>query len=208
MKRRFSMIPAALLLALALCACQKETLPVPDYPLDLATVEQALAEWGVDCTVKADPVTTANGMALSAFRVFSAEDETHLCTVNSGLRNGERVLTISFPAFSAPNALTPEQSQGALAFAARLFGGFAHADQVHEHFVKEYNNTHTGRVKSNVYRSDNRFTLGTTARWGRLIDGIACQIILVQPSVEDPQESIKELLLSSDWDTFYPERRL
>ncbi|NLT58345.1 MAG: hypothetical protein GXX99_05210 [Clostridiales bacterium] len=198
MRRIKGFIAAAMLLAAVLSACQKEPLPIPEDPLDVETIEVALAEWDIAWRVEEVETPVERSPDQSAYALYSAGGDRLIGSISSSQQDGERVVSLSFWS----DALPLEACEGVLGCAAQLYGGFDPADKVAERFSEEYDRVNTTRWEAYT-RVDGEPASGTRARWSRHIDQVACQVILEQPTMEDPQHHVVRITIASDWDTFF-----
>lgn len=186
-----------------LCACKTEILPVPEYPLEADTIFEALQEWGVLCRVEEDVWVRETRPGQLFYSLYSVENGELIGSVSSGEKDGERVLFISFPPYLSTNALPLQECDGAVIFATRLFGGFKSAHQVYDSFVQEYDTVNTERVQFAVSVRSSMPAREGESKWETSIEGTACRINLEQPKLSEPQEYVLEIVLASDWDTFF-----
>ena len=219
MKKSIVLAAALVALATQLCACQKEPLPVPDYPLSAATIDAAMQEWGLTCTFKEQENLREEHQHQSAYDLRNAEDDRYVGFVYTRVRSEEegetRELLIIFPRFiplfihrpDQSHAIPLEEAEAALAFAVTLFGGFVEPDALYSTFVQEYDTVNT--VKQHRDVPVHSTVAEWRSIWTTVIDGITCQIELEQPrpgSGEEKKEYISIIRLVSDWEMLYPER--
>lgn len=187
---------------------KKQTLPVPEYPLNADSINIALQEWGLSCTQQEDDWVREARPEQSLFGFYSTENEKFVVSVSSGEKDGERILFVTFPPFNTDNTISATECKKAIVFATSLFGGFESKHQVYNNFISEYDTVNTERVK---YEAASR---GVTpmreggSRWESNIGGIFCRIDLVQPILSEPQEYLSVISFSTNWDTFYPEKNV
>ena len=206
MKRFLNVILAFSLGSSILYGCIKESLPVPEYPLDAHAIEEALEEWGLSCIVQEDNLAREMSTELSQYGLYSTENsEFVIVGISSSQKDGERALYLSFTRSYSPGAIPMEECENAIIFATRLFGGFESTHQVYERFIREYDKVNTEKLEYEVsVRSSIPMSEGES-HWKSNIDGTICQIRLERPTLSEPQEYLSSIALISDWDTFYPE---
>lgn len=188
--------------AAILCACKKQTMPVPEYPLDADSIDAALQEWGIVCTMQEDD-STRQGVSL--YNMQSAENGHFIFGVLSAQKDGERLLSIAFPLSYLYNSIPAEECENAIAFATLLFGGFESTHQVYENFIQEYDTVNTEREENEFFGSNARVRVQEVSRWESIIGGTTCRIVLEHPTLSEPQEYLTDIIFASDWDTFFPE---
>lgn len=185
--------------------CKKQTLPVPQYPLDSDTISVALEEWGLSCTIEEDDWVRKEWQGQSLYNLYSTDNGEFAAGISSRQKDGERLLFISFPPFYYTNAISAKEHENAIAFATLLFGGFKDQQQVYNMFTREYDRKNTERKQYEVSgRSLTPMREGESC-WERKIGGTTCRITLVQPTLSEPEEYLSVIMFASDWDTFYSE---
>lgn len=206
MKRFLNVILVFILGSSILYGCAKESLPVPEYPLDADAIEEALEEWDVSLTIQEDAHVREIRPGQSMYGLSSAENSNFMVAgVSSGEKDGERALFISFPTFYSPNSIPAEACENIIVFATRLFGGFESTHQVYNRFIREYDKVNTEKIEYEVsVRSSIPMSEGAS-HWESNVNGTICQIRLVQPTLSEQQEYLSSIALISDWDTFYPD---
>ena len=201
--KKFELLAAALCLPLILLsACQKEPLPNPEYPLDAATIEAMLAECSLDYTVEEDFSYAEQYPGRSFYNLYSAESGKLAGGIISAQDEGKRFLNLFFPNSSWLAVAPLKECETVLIFAAHLFGGFESDQQVADCFLAEYDSVNTIREESEIYNS---VIPQAQSRWATTVADTACRITLEQPRLNEPAEYLREIVLCSDWDTFYPE---
>ena len=205
MKNCFIQIFALSICLSILCACNKDALPVPDYPLDAATVEEAVQQWGLSCIIQEDEQIRDMRPEQTLYVLYSVENTNFMIAgISSGQQDGERALFISFAPFYSYTAIPAEECESAIVFATRLFGGFRSSHQVYDRFMREYGKVNTERVQYESSRISSIPTREGSSYWESNFDGMICKIELAQPSLKEPQEYLSGITIISDWNTFYP----
>lgn len=195
-----------LILGLAiLYKCKKQTLPVPQYPLDSDTIVAALQEWGLSYTIEEDDWVRKERQGQSLYNLYSAENGEFVAGISSSQKDGERLLFISFPPFYFTNPISVKEYENAIAFATLLYGGFQDQQQVYKKFTREYDRKNTEKKQYEVSSRSLTPTREGESRWERKIGATTCQITLEQPTLSEPEEYLKVIMFVSDWDTFYSE---
>ena len=185
---------------------KKQTLAVPEYPLDADTIGEALQEWGLSYTIQEDDLRElGTQQEQSLFSLYSIENGKFVAGISSGYKNGERILFISFPAFNYTNAISSKECEDTIVFATNLFGGFKSSHQVYDNFVQDYDTVNTKKVQYEISDKSLYPMREAESHWESNIGGTTCRITLEQPTLSEPQEYLRVIIFASDWDTFFSE---
>lgn len=204
MKKYISYLLAVTICLALLLGCKKQTLPIPEYPLQSDTIAEALEEWGLSCTIEEDEEAAKIRKGQSLYGLYDTETGEFVAGVSSNYKDGERIIYITFPSFYIANTIGSDDYENAIIFATLMFGGFQRKEQVYNKFNKEYDKKNTIRKEKD---SDDvsQYSAEGVSRWETLIDGNTCRITLDQPKLSETQEYIRTIAIASDWSSFHEE---
>ena len=158
--------------AALLCACAGPPLPVPQYPLDVPTVEAALEEAGFSWTVLEG---NTHWVEQSMFQLNNEEGK-FLCAMGSTGTDDLRFLTLEFLWEDRVTAALPEEDwENAVLLATRLFGGFRGEGRVWE----SLRDTHEEKTEVLVVPESNigrNMPEKEVFLWQNQVDGIQCMV--------------------------------
>ena len=196
MKFRKNLSIMLLFCALHVCsACSQSVLPVPDYPLELDSVQEALAQTDFPFTVTELPKSRfpTDNPYQKAYEL-RLEDETLAASLSciGGEDGGSRYLSIGFPGsfFSSSEEIPYEADvwKDALAWAAMLYGGFHSTTDVYDAFAETFE---TQTVTS---EDDERIH----GKWEGCVNDIHCTISYIQK--KSSQETVlRSVAFKSDY---------
>lgn len=190
-----------LVISLNMCmlsGCKKQTLPVPEYPVDTASVAAALQEAQLAWKIEEMEAW------LDDQSVFALHhDEELVASFVNGKKDGERVLNIAFSgSFANAHLRSPEEWEKAFRFATHLYGGFENADQVYLQFASDFDTKNT--VSKNAERiMGGRAGYEEISRWQSEIDGVHCRVVVLRPYLTGSDRYLGAILLTSDIETFF-----
>lgn len=170
-----------------LCGCAAQTLPVPSYPLDAATVTAALEDAGLPWIIAKEESW------LEDHTVYTLHDQNGkmVAAVSSAMRNEQRLLYITFMPYDGKITRTmPEDEwENAIVFATILYGGFKNAHQVYDHFTNDYDTKNTVKAKSERTKDD---IMGyeEVSRWADEINDVDCFVGIGQPYLNMPEKHL------------------
>lgn len=181
-KYLYSLFSFIIILSIVI-GCEKQDLPMPDYPLDISIVAVALEEAELSWTiVKEEPL--AEGRIL--FTLHDKDDKL-VAFVLSGIHNERRLLDVSLMPYSDNSTITrslPEEEwERVIVFSTLLYGGFENLNQVYECFTNDYDTKNTVTVPSKKVVSN-----GEVLTWKSEINGIYCLVKTERPYVGMPQK--------------------
>ena len=192
---------------------KKPTMPMPEYPLELSIVDAAFEEWnpwGANYIINVlEPVKHIE-LSIKHFDYViynTEEDRWPLMSITSGQLDGEYLLNMGFMPSTTDYSISMEDSEGAIVFATKLFGNFESVHSIYDKFISDYKK---GR---NIISEEQLFPADSTERqserismWERTINGIDCKIRFEQRFLDNPETSIRDIWISTDFDTFYSQR--
>lgn len=193
-----------LIIALGLFfGCEKQTLTMPEYPLNSTTIDKALKGAGLSWTIIGSEHSPFVGQTLEGQTVYTLNKNGKIvATISSSIKDGERFLHIGFSSYHNNEYSLPEEEwEKAIVFATLLYGGFDSTHQVYNQFTKEYG-------KKNTVKEPRERIMGGTlgheemSKWETEINGINCKVILNKPYRSMPQEYLGLIRITSDVDTF------
>lgn len=205
MKKWLAVI-VSLICAGILVACQKQVLPIPEYPLTAAAVTEAMQELNFSYDLEEDDTVHQLRPTQSLFNLFNDNGDQFVAGISCGQKDGERILYISFPRFYSANPVERDDCKDAILFATRLFGGFDSPEKVYDTFIREYDTKNTVR---NQYEISTERKSPTPIReggscWETTINDITCRITFEQPKLDEPKEYLSMITFVTDWETFHP----
>lgn len=174
MKKIFIYLCILLIISLfAFFKFQNNILIVPNYPLDINTIESALEGSGLSWTVEQqEPVVEGQ-----TIYDFSKDDEL-IGNVISGLKDGETFLNVSAALYyNNEYSLPKSEWEKFIIFATILNGGFKDKNQLYNVFSKEYDTVNTTKIsRKNVPRTQH--SIDETSLWKNKINDYYVQISL------------------------------
>ena len=184
-------------------------LPMPEYPLEAEFVEAAFENWNpwnVEYTIEEEE-TEGNWN----FYVIYVPEEGRVRTpmlafIQSAEKDGEYNLNISFARFASEYPLSMEEGKSTLAFVTNLFGGFKNSDALYNKFISDKNKGENIESEEQDLPSGNTHMSEGNYVWECSIDGIDCVIAFEQPNLDNPQQYIRSIIISTDLETFYGKR--
>lgn len=124
---------------LLLCGCQKQSLPVPQHPIDLETISEALDEIEVSC--KIEEMGTEDGIPeeqdefkIAGYALRKNDSNDLYASVTSFIEDGERGFTMVLLSFDEDPELSDEECKKAIVFATILLGGFEDESQIYDEY--------------------------------------------------------------------------
>lgn len=127
-------------ISICLFGCQKERLPVPEYPLDAEAISKVLEECDMPYTVVGNGPSTGTDWQGETFAVYEEPDDTFAYAgISNAVKDGERTLGCIFINLNIDSDITEEECKQAIVFATRLFGHFKSETQVYDTFMKKFN---------------------------------------------------------------------
>lgn len=182
-----------LCLAMSICSgCKKESLPMPEYPLDKPTVEAVLEDAGLLWDI-------TNEELWGEGRVFYelCDKEGKAIAVISSVGDGStRVLQLTFFSLTAITTPLPREDwEKSVNLATILYGGFEAKGQVFETFQNTYKEMALVDSLPNSVPKDKQ-----RIRWRNEINGVECFIGLSRwdGSSDTPTTEMVSIILSSD----------
>jgi len=179
-----------------------QALPVPEFPLNKASVTDALQEsglpWTARDTVFPDGSTRQDENVLD-FTLY--RDTSQIGFLSSAMIGGERRASIAFLNYFGESPYMDvhnpprEDWESIIVFFTLLYGGFESAHQVFRYFDSEVEAIPRQTMESP------RFEEG--ALWERVINDAYFRIVLVRP-VGSSDEYFMSISVFSDWDLFGP----
>lgn len=187
MKKRNIILTVALLAAIALTACGKEALPVPEYPLTEEKIAEAMKECGFpeNLRIEESDDSPYPGMKSAGYTLRFDNKEIfagHCLGILSRKKDDIRGVGVTVSNLDEKEEFSEEECKQAIIFATRLFGGFSDETEVYDEFAKE-------------------FDIAEALLWRTEIEGIDCQISY-NPSASQTK---LQIVFATDWETFYPE---
>ncbi|MEG1255035.1 hypothetical protein [Clostridium sp.] len=183
--------------------CEKQTLTMPEYPLDSTTIDKALQEAELSWTIIGSEDAPFVGQTIEGQTVYTLNKNGEIvATISSAIKEGERYLQIGFsPYHNNEYSLPEEEWEKAIVFATLLYGGFDNTHQVYNEFTNDYD------TKNTVKEPRERIMGGSLgheemSKWENEINGVNCQVILNKPYRSMPQEYLGSIRITSDVDTF------
>lgn len=155
-------ISVLLILLVLLCACQKQTMTVPEYPLTQESVAQAMELYGfpADVTIEVNDYTQYPGLSSTSYTLRDPGGD-FLAGAGLGVLSHAKgeVRSIGLTVGSVgQETITEEECRQLIRFATYLCGGFTDDRQVCDAFMQE-------------------FDAGEELLWEARLEGIDCQII-------------------------------
>jgi len=178
--------------------CEKQTLTMPEYPLDSTTIDKALKEAELSWMIIAEEDSSFAGQTVYTLN----KNGEMVATISSAIKGVERYLHISFSSYhNNEYSLPKEEWEKAIVFATLLYGGFDNTHQVYNQFTNEYD------MKNTVKEPRERIMGGSLgheemSKWENEINSVNCQVILNKPYRSMPQEYLGSIRITSDVDTF------
>jgi len=192
------------------CGTVRQTLPVPEFPLDEAAVAAALYEMGLPWTI-GDIETAPHTERQTAYMLYKDGEEIAGLTSAIGERYGERFVAVSFILFHNNEYSLPEEVwEDAIVLITLLHGGFENAHRIYNYFRNEFGVENTERWPLEVRGAPHHmfpFARDETAIWARMIDGVYNEI-QVNRSARTQQEYLGAILLATDLGSFGVRYRL
>lgn len=182
-KRLFSsFLISIFVLSLCLCGCQKEYLPIPNYPLTSDAISTVLAECDMSHAVVANEPILETDFQGGSFALYEEPDDTiAYAGISNAVQDGERTLGCIFINLNMDSDITEDECKQAILFATRLLGGFRTETQVYDIFQKKFN-PENGLI------------------WETEIDDIYCRIKF--DKVNDSTNYVLNVRFATDPDTF------
>lgn len=182
---------------------KKQTLTMPEYPLDSTTIDKALKEADLSWTIIAEEDSSFVGETFEGQTVYTLNKNGEVvAAISSAIKGGERYLHISFSSYhNNEYSLPKEEWEKAMVFATLLYGGFDNSHQVYNEFTNDYD------MKNTVKEPRERIMGGSLgyeemSTWENEINGVNCQVVLNRPYLSMPQEYLGLIRITSDVDTF------
>ena len=180
------------------CACAPKSLPVPDYPLDSATVEAALEQAGLPW-VAGEPQSWTEGQTAIELR----DGQGNLMAVLSSVAiEQQRGLALTIPVSTEQAQDAQRQWEGLFAMAAVLWGGFESADALYEDFSDNFDEKSTSVTSKQEEADDGRRPGGRrifekTVRFETQVEDGRCHINLGGLQAQDEALMLYGIHLSS-----------
>lgn len=176
MRRAINIIVMLCTIAVLCCGCSKQQLPMPIYPLDMTTVETALAEVEL-------PWTIINEEAWGEGRILYElcnEENKGIAFISSAEDDNTRALQLSFFSSTELYASLPVEDWDKVVRLATIFyGGFENEGQVYDVFQKTYNELAlVDEVPNAVPKDQERI------RWKNEVNNINCFIGLCRKDID------------------------
>ena len=188
----FLLVMIAFLVCVTACVRERQTLPLPDFPLSEETLIDALEEAGLPWTIAHEEVLPIEENILN-FALY--RDGATIGWLRSVARGDGRSLSITFlPHFraSAMEIYYPSKAywENIIVFITILYGGFDNAHQVWNRF-----NDEIGTIPRNTIEPPPGWIRGLSAGhyieayvvWEQEINGVYFHIRLVRP-LDNPNE--------------------
>lgn len=184
MKRvKLQMIATFLFIVLSLSGCQKERLPVPEYPLNIESLSVILEECDMSHTIVEEEPISVDGIEGQSFALYEKPEDTFAYAGIATREKGEeRSLGCTFITLSMDSDITEEEFKQAIVLATRLFGDFKTETQVYDKFMKNFDPED-----------------GLT--WETEIDGIYCRIKFTEMK-DHAMKYVLNVRFTTDIDTF------
>lgn len=145
-----------------------QPLQVPEYPLDIKTVSEALEERTISCKVEEMgqiPGETED-YKVTGYTLKAKEDNKLLAEMTSFLRGEDRGYTLSLNSFDADVRLCETECKDAIVLSTILFGGFENDHQVYDEFIQNFDSE-------------------KESSWECEIGGIECSINFSKPNSQE-----------------------
>lgn len=191
MKKIVILIVISMVSLVSLCACKRQTMTSPEYPLTVEAVEEALQEQGLSYTLQEDEQVREINPDQSLIVLYGDEKNKFAIGISSGRKDEERVLFLSFPDSGYTNAITLEECEDVIGLAARLYGGFEDHNQVYDSFIRNYDVENGGQE--------------LVSYWNYDIHGVECQIRTERSEPDSPGVYVRTIIITNDLDLFFPE---
>ena len=184
MKRvKLQMIAMFLFVVLFLSGCQKERLPVPEYPLSTESFSAILEECNMSHTIVAEEPISTDGIERQSFALYEKPEDTFAYAgVASQAKGEERALGCTFITLDMDSEIIEEECKQAIVVATRLCGGFKTETQAYDKFMK-------------TFEPEEGLT------WETEIDGIYCRIKFTEMK-EHSMKYVLNVRFTTDIDTF------
>lgn len=178
--------------------CEKQVLPMPVYPLDAATVTEALKEAELSWMITEEEPWPEGQIVYT----LHDEDDKLVAFILSGILNERRLLDVSFMPYSDNPTITqfmPEEEwEKAIIFATLLYGGFESKHQVYDCFTNDHGEKNTVTVPREKIVGN-----GEVSTWQSEINGIYCLVRIECPYVSMPQRYLNTIRFdNTDGDAF------
>lgn len=128
-----------IIIAGILCSCRKQNLPVPVYPLDASTIEEALHKTNLLWTIAKEESWVEN------HTVYTMHDTDGRMTavISSAEKNEKRLLIMVFmpsqyDLYHVTISVPDEDWEKVIKFGTILYGGFENENSVYNNFVNNY----------------------------------------------------------------------
>ncbi len=182
---------------------KKQTLTIPEYPLDSTTIDKALKEADLSWTIIAEEDSSFVGETFEGQTVYTLNKNGEVvAAISSAIKSGERYLHISFSSYHNNEYSLPEEEwEKAIVFATLLYGGFDNSHQVYNEFTNDYDMKNTVKEPRKRIMGE---SLGyeEMSKWENEINGVNCQVVLNRPYLSMPQKYLGLIRITSDVDTF------
>lgn len=183
--------------------CEKQTLAMPEYPLDATIIDNALKEAELSWTITSEEDSPFEGKTREGQTVYALnKDGKDIVAISSAIKGEEKFLQVGFSSYyNNEYSLPKEEWEKAIVFAALLYGGFDNKHQVYNEFTNDYD------TKNTVREPRERIMGGSLgheemSKWQTEINGVNCQVVLNKPYRSMPQEYLGSIRITSDVDTF------
>lgn len=185
------------ILIVSLCAiygCEKQSLPMPDYPLDATTITVALKEAELSWSITEEE-TWSEGRTVYT---INDKDGNLVVFLLSGTQNKRRLLDVSFMPYSDNPSITrsiPEEEwEKAIVFATLLYGGFEGKHQVYDSFINDYDTEDiVASQQEKIERHKKTMDNGEVHIWESKINDIYCIVRIEQPNINLPQKYLNTI---------------
>lgn len=176
---------------------QNNVLTVPNYPLDINTIESALESSGLLWKIEQDDSVIEGQTVYSLF-----EGNKLIGGVISGLKDGETYLNITTSLYYNNGYSLPKNEwENFIVFATILNGGFKNDHQIYDVFLKEYDTVNTTKYPmKNIPRTQQ--SIDEKSLWRNKINDYYVQISLAQPDINYSEEYLYMIIISTNLDTF------
>lgn len=196
-KNNIYIIVFFLLITVLFLKFQNNLLTVPNYPLDINTVESALESSGLSWTLEEEKPVVEGQTIYSLFK-----DDKLIGSLISGLKDGETYLNVTTSLYYNNGYSLPQNEwENFIVFATILNGGFKNDHQIYDVFLKEYDNVNTTKYPmKNIPRTQQ--SIDEKSLWKNKINDYYVQISLAQPDINYSEEYLYMIIISTNLDTF------
>lgn len=176
---------------------QNNILTVPNYPLDIKTIESALEDSGLLWTVEQQEPVVENQTIY-----YLSKDDELIGGVTSSVKDGETFLNVSaFLYYNNGYSLPKSEWENFTIFATILNGGFKNKHQIYDVFSKEYDTLNTTKFsRKNSPRTQH--SIDESSLWENKINDYYVQMTLVKPDINYSEEYLNMIVISTNLDTF------